>query len=67
MKIELTRDINGNKTVRFKPDNGRAFSVQTLGNMPRTHREFDPVTALSELAAYARQYGTQRQKEALGV
>jgi len=67
MKIELSRDRNGNKIVRFKPDHGRGFSVQTLGNMPRTHRDFDASTALSQLVAYVRQHGTDKPKDAIGL
>lgn len=42
MKTEyytLSRDTNGNKTLRVKTEGSRARSVQTNGNLPRTHRD----------------------------
>lgn len=36
--LTLKRDSNGNKVLQVKPDTGRAFSVQTLGNLPTAHQ-----------------------------
>lgn len=40
MKTKISRDINGNKIVKISfPDTGqKGFSIQTLGNLPLTHR-----------------------------
>lgn len=35
--LTLKRDSNGNKVLQVKPDTGRAFSIQTLGNLPTAH------------------------------
>jgi hypothetical protein len=35
--LTLKRDSNGNKVLQAKPGTGRAFSVQTLGNLPTAH------------------------------
>ena len=37
----LWRDRNGNKALRITPANGRerGFSIQTNGNLSRTHRD----------------------------
>ena len=66
--LKLGRDRNGNKVLRVSRRGARGFSVQTLGNLPRVHRnglDVDYATALSELRAYVAQYGTARQKELL--
>lgn len=35
----ISRDANGNKTLRVKIGDARAFSIQTNGNLPTTHRD----------------------------
>ena len=40
--LTLKRDSNGNKLLQVKPDTGRAFSVQTLGNLPAAHGYLHP-------------------------
>lgn len=37
--LTLKRDSNGNKVLQVKPDTGRAFSIQTLGNLPTAHSQ----------------------------
>jgi hypothetical protein len=37
-QYNIGRDRNGNKVCRVKPRNGRAFSIQTNGNLPHTDR-----------------------------
>lgn len=77
--LKLSRDINGNKVLEFKPDQGRGFSVQTLGNLPRTHtmdtETFNKPTysdlmlyqmAMDELRMFIKDYGTTLQKRKLG-
>lgn len=63
----MGRDVNGNKLCTYKPESGRAFSVQTNGNMPETHRlGINPETP-QEFAEYISDVGTERQREALGL
>lgn len=73
MIIRPSKDSNGNTTVHVSfAEATRGFSVQTNGNMPRTHRnitwdcEFNKHTAENELNEYIKQFGTNRQKELLG-
>jgi hypothetical protein len=68
--LTLSRDINGNKTLKYKPSTGKGFSIRTNGNLPTTHRmtnfDFNPHIALTELKAYVHAYGTSRQKSLVG-
>lgn len=71
MNIKLGRDVNGNKILKVSFVGVRGFSVQTLGNLPETHRmpsneELRQFTAVNELHAFIKIYGTKRQKELLG-
>ena len=74
MNIKPSKDANGNTTVRVSFGKGaeRGFSIQTNGNMPRTHRsitwdcQFDRHVAENELHGYIKQHGTARQKDLLG-
>lgn len=52
-------DTNGNKTVLVRP--GR-FSIQTNGNLPRTHKDGVGPWTDAEVRAYVRAYGTKHQK-----
>lgn len=74
--LSLGRDTNGNKVLRYKPDDGqRGFSIQTLGNLPQAHRmtqadmKLRPVqvSLMRELRIYIRQHGTDRQRAVTGV
>jgi hypothetical protein len=74
--MKLSRDKNGNKTVvvesvDFEFNESRGFSIQTNGNLPRTHKmdqhSFDQSVAMSEVRSYVAKYGTQSQKFKLGV
>ena len=72
--FELSKDRNGNKICRYKPANGISFSVQTLGNMPETHRlhKETPLigistTVLNEFRKHILEYGTAKQRELLGL
>ena len=38
MKLKIRKDRNGNKIVYVKTLENRAFSIQTNGNLPGTHR-----------------------------
>ncbi len=63
--LTLSRDTNGNKTLKLSPQNGRGFSVQTMGNLPETHKMLpgyiDIPVAVCELREYITEYGTPRQ------
>lgn len=72
--IEFKRDINGNKTLSVKFEGFRAFSIQTLGNLPTAHKStFDDVDnetfnkIKAEVLAYLANYGTKQQKKAAGL
>ncbi len=61
------RDRNGNRIVRVTVPGSRPFTIQTNGNLPETHRNgICPATA-SEVKDYVIQFGTDRQRELLGV
>lgn len=64
---KIGRDVNGNKVCRVKPQNGRGFSIQTNGNLIRTHRDGVGRWTQREVAAYVLQHGTEKQAVALGI
>ena len=73
--MKISHDVNGNKVLSISgSDLGnsslRGFSVQTLGNLPQTHRmskwDLNSHTAMNELNAFIKVYGTARQKDLLG-
>lgn len=63
----IGRDVNGNKVCRVKPTNGRGFSIQTLQNLTLTHVDGVGPWTQGEVSAYVRDYGTKRQRKALGI
>ena len=60
------RDKNGNKILRCSSVEG-GFTVQTSGNLPRTHRYGVTVETDAEVCAYVRRHGTGRQRRILGI
>ncbi len=64
-EYKMSRDTNGNKTVIVKPKVGRAFSVQTNDNLPKTHNEGIPNK--EEVLEWVSIYGTLRQKALVEV
>lgn len=58
--FEMSRDMNGNKTVKIVVPWGKSFSIQTNGNLPRTHRTNEP--CYSEIKNHVEDYGTNYQK-----
>ena len=62
---KMSRDKNGNKTVIVTPRGSRGFSIQTLGNLPKTHRNGDPDRL--EINEWVSIYGTMRQKALMEV
>jgi hypothetical protein len=74
MNLSLKRDVNGNKCLSVKIDGKRAFSVQTLGNLPITHScdlntlhncPTNRARVINELREFIAQHGTKAQKDAL--
>lgn len=61
LRIGRTRD--GNRVLRVGVEGGRGFSVQTLGNLPRTHRDGVGPWTFPEVRAWVSEYGTPRQRE----
>lgn len=74
MNLKLSHDSNGNKIVQIKQAGARAFSIQTLGNLPKVHRmtaenikySDNQAIAESEIRNHVKQCGTKSQKTALG-
>lgn len=68
--LKLSRDKNGNKTLNFYNSEMGGFSVQTNGNLPKTHAmtrdNFNPAIAGEELKKYVIFLGTDRQKLIIG-
>lgn len=72
MNLQLSRDTNGNKTLKITfPNVCRGFSVQTLESLPKTHNmtncDFNRHIAESELHYYIKNYGTKNQKQKLNI
>lgn len=76
--MKLSRDRNGNKVLVLEDfdlvsGTGRGFSIQTLDNLPRTHRldklekDIDQSVARAEARAYIVRYGSPLQRKKLGV
>jgi len=63
-QYKMSRDYNGNKTVQVKVPGERAFSIQTNGNLPKTHRT--NVSDEQEILDYVKTYGSLRQKRLMG-
>ena len=61
------RDRSGNRIVRVTVPGNRPFTVQTLGNLPETHRTGICHATVGEVNAYVREFGTIRERELLGL
>jgi hypothetical protein len=62
---KTSKDKNGNKIVRITPHTGRGFSIQTLGNLPITHRDGVGAWTAGEVEAHVLAYGTAHQKSVI--
>ena len=62
----IGRDRNGNKTLRCSSVEG-SFTIQTNGNLPRTHRDGVTVETDAEVCAYVRGLGNERRRRILGI
>ena len=56
IKLKFARDVNGNRIVKVTRKGLRGFSVQTNGNLPKTHSmtkgNMEVKIVLSELRAF---------------
>jgi hypothetical protein len=64
--MKISTDVNGNKVLKVTVKDWfittRGYSIQTNGNLPRTHREgLGPWTVI-ELKLYVKKFGTTTQK-----
>lgn len=59
---KLDRDTNGNTTLRVKIGNARAFSIQTNGNLPTTHRDGIGSHTQPEVDAYMAEHRKPRAR-----
>lgn len=64
--LGIGRDRNGNRVLRVGVEGGRGFSVQTNGNLPRTHRDGVGSWTWGEVAYWVQRHGTERQRAVLG-
>jgi urate oxidase len=70
ISFKLDRNINGNKIVKITRSGFTGFSLQTLGNLPHTHRrpmkerftDYDYFVVLTEVSNYVAKHGTVKQK-----
>ena len=68
--MKIAHDTNGNRVLKLEgSDVGakRGFSIQTLGNLPQTHRDGITSGTDAEVRTYLTQHGTARQKELYGI
>jgi hypothetical protein len=68
--MQIKFDVNGNRVLSLDKNDlagARGFSVQTLGHLPKTHRDGIGPWTDGELRAYVREFGTPRQKEIFGI
>jgi hypothetical protein len=68
MRIKF--DSNGNRTLlidRSDLAGARGFSIQTLGNLPETHRFGVGEYTDAEVRAYLTECGTPRQRKLYGI
>lgn len=57
--MKLSCDRNGNRVLRVLP----GLSIQTNGNLPRTHCDGIGYWTVSEVVGWVSKYGTPKQKE----
>jgi hypothetical protein len=72
--MKISSDINGNKTVKVESKDlitwrnikVTGFSIQTLGNLPMTHKEGVTYTSKNEIFDFINKFGTKRQQTIIG-
>lgn len=63
---EISKDVNGNKVVKYK-ENNVSKRIQTLGNLPYTHRNFTVGTksfSASEISSITREIQNHKKNTA---
>lgn len=73
--MQLSRDINGNKILVLSGkelgNHKRGFSIQTLGNLPETHRmtndNLNTFVAWNEVRTFINEHGTENQKYKVNI
>lgn len=68
--MKIAHDTNGNRILKIEgSDLGtqRGFSIQTLGNLPETHRNGITAATDAEVREYLENHGTAQQKELYGI
>lgn len=72
--MRIDRDTNGNKVLKLSSSDlggHRGFSIQTLGNLPKTHRLLNSElqgskehrkAAAKEVEVFVKRHGTPKQK-----
>jgi hypothetical protein len=68
--MQLGMDRNGNSIITLRPKGYRGFSIQTNGNLPKTHSnaqhgELDVDESYREVKEFLRRYGTGHQNKML--
>ena len=63
MKLTIHMTPNGMKSITISPAHGRGFTIQTNGNLPRTHRDGIGGWTWREIATYVLAHGTDRQRD----
>ena len=66
--MKISHDINGNKVLKISGSElyaNKGFSIQTLDNLPETHRHGIHYATKSEVFNFIAKYGTKVQKELL--
>lgn len=61
-QYKISRDKNGNKIVKVSRPGLRSFSIQTNGNLPKTHRDGVGEWTAGEVGEYVQSFGTEKQK-----
>lgn len=63
--MKIARDKNGNQILKITKEDlhsRRGFSIQTNGNLPKTHSEGIGEHTIKEVFEYVDKYGTHLQR-----
>jgi hypothetical protein len=66
--MNISKNVNGNKVLKIAKHElygKNGFSIQTLGNLPNTHKNGIFYGTKAEVFNYVENHGTKRQKDAL--
>lgn len=70
VSMKISHDKNGNKVLKISKSDlcvDTGFSIQTLGNLPETHKHGVHYATKGEVFNFISEYGTKRQKQLLQV